>query len=94
MSEKSSKTIDEVLDAAEAKGLDTVDNIPQDEPEVLEEKEVTEPELQPGEIRYTPNYKYKIHDNEFEVDELVKPLMTNEENEKKINQKDLNWKTL
>jgi len=45
--------------------------------ETKEAAEITE--VAAAQAQYTPNYKFNVHDNEFEFDEVVKPLVTSKE---------------
>lgn len=81
------ETQEEVVEAAEEPSLEEKINAlsENEEAEKPAEEVAEEPEVAAKEEPvYTPNYKFKHHDNTYEFDESLKEVVTNEEREAKL----------
>ncbi len=42
------------------------------------------PDKEPSDDEYVPNYKFKVHDNEYEIDEEFRPIIKSKDAEEKV----------
>lgn len=71
---------EEVEDELE-EGVDDLEEEVEDELEEEVEDEEEEGDEEKGDSAYKANYSYRIHDQDFEFDDMFKPLVTNKETE-------------
>lgn len=62
--------------------LPTKEDVPEQKTEVVTTSETTSETTVPTEPEWTPNYKYRVKDKEYEMDEFIRPVVSKDNYEK------------